>query len=941
MKMKAMNLLAAAVAAGGALLAAPTGAAPLELGLGKDGNVRVGDGGVTLEPCVVHANFRSSSKGARRDGKMPDEATGTATYELFDGKEKCADGRTTLRATADGRAFLDVTLTGVRDMTTERAGISVKLPTSLFAGGSWRASSGKGGPLDANWSSGSVVVWDGVAEWVELVPKTGDAIRFQFPKPTPVYIQDNRLWGPTFNFWIYATRDRAFKAGETRSHACYISTVAGAGGRAGRATLPADGTGPVPPGAGVGGTRSVASDGVRVVVDRPVTIRAGADWQPIDYLKDIVPGSALDFSGLLDAPAGKHGWLKNVGGHFAFEKTPGKKQRFVGVNLCSDANCPDKETGARLATRLARLGYNSVRIHHYEAARHRGIVRDDVVDDGKEGLAFDPERLDRLDWLVAKCIEKGIYVTTDLYVSRAVPWRAIGYDRDGNVKASDYKSLVLVHEPAFRNWAAFARNLLTHVNPYTGRAYKDEPALPLLSLINEGSLNCAWGRLRGYEAVKKAWADWVTERRRTEPGFAKGHDDSSKVDGGSRLQQLFALHLERRFFAKANALLRDELGVKALFTNQNLGLPLLATEQMREELYGYVDMHFYVDGAAFMGADWSPPFAIANENPAKMDVLPPVEAAFMRLPTKPFTVSEWSFAGPGKWRGAGGLITGALAALQDWDGLWRFAYSHGVGSLADSKGSPSYFDLTADPLSQASDRAFACLFLRGDLEPLADGVANRISAKEDAVDGGSGLSPGWRQGAWQVRTATSVGDAPAGWRTFDLLEQRKKSEPPVALKPNPAVTLDRERGAFSVLSPKTAGGFVPSGALRSGPIAFDVGDVAATVWASALDGNPIASSRRILVSHLTDVQSNGITYADKRRTVCLRFGWGAIVRVGRARIALALDRAADYEVWALETNGRRAEKVPVQVRNGRLHFTADVKGAGGARMLYEVVAKGE
>ena len=29
--------------------------------------------------------------------------------------------------------------------------------------------------------------------------------------------------------------------------------------------------------------------------------------------------------------------------------------------------------------------------------------------------------------------------------------------------------------------------------------------------------------------------------------------------------------------------------------------------------------------------------------------------------------------------------------------------------------------------------------------------------------------------------------------------------------------------------------------------------------------------------------------------------------------------------------------MPGEVRNGRLHFTADEKGAGGARMLYEVV----
>ena len=893
-----MNLLAGAVVACAFALAA--GAVPLELGLNMNGGVRLGDTGVTLGPQIAHEGYRAFSDGIRRDRRPPDAATGTATYEMIEGKEKCADGRTTLRATADGRAFLDVTLTSTRDQRPQSVNVSVKLPAALFAGGSWKTSSGKGGPFSESWSSGTIGIWGGEAEWVELAPKAGDAIRFQFLKPTPVYLQDGRRWGPSFSFSFSATKEREFNTGAARSHACYISAV--------------------------------ASDGVRVVIDRPVTIKAGADWLPLDYLKDIEAGSALDFSGLLDAPAGKHGWLKNVGGHFAFEKTPGKKQRFVGVNLCEDANCPDKETGERLATRLARLGYNSVRIHHYESAYGRGIVKDD-----KEGLAFDPERMDRFDWLVAKCIEKGIYVTTDLYVSRAVPWRAIGYDRDGNVKASDYKSLVLVHEPAFRNWAAFARNLLTHVNPYTGRAYKDEPALPLLSLINEGSLNNEWASLRRLDPLKKAWAAWLAERRRAEPDFAKGQDDPAKANGGQPLQQAFALHLERRFVAKANAVLRDGLGVKALFTDCNWGPHYPTTAVMREELYDYVDNHFYVDHPQFLGGNWSRPSRCANENPVKVDVLPPVEAAFVRLPTKPYTVSEWCFSGPGRYRGVGGMMTGALAALQDWDGLWRFQYSCSLMHLHDRKGALGYFDLSTDPLSQASDRAFVCLFLRGDLAPLGgEGAANRVPSAEGV--GGAGLSPGWRDAAWQVRTAATVGDAPAGWRTFDLLEQRGKSEPPVALQPNPAVTLDRERGAFRVVTPKTAGGFVPSGALRAGPIAFDVGDVAATVWASALDGEPIETSRRILVSHLTDVQSDGIVYLDSQMKTCLKFGGcPPLVRNGRARVALVLKKAAEYEVWALETSGRRVERVPSQVRNGRLHFTANVKGAGGARMLYEVV----
>ena len=61
------------------------------------------------------------------------------------------------------------------------------------------------------------------------------------------------------------------------------------------------------------------------------------------------------------------------------------------------------------------------------------------------------------------------------------------------------------------------------------------------------------------------------------------------------------------------------------------------------------------------------------------------------------------------------MLTGAKAAIQEWDGLWRFAYSHSSDDLLDNPDShPGYFDVATDPLSQASDRASVCLFLRGD-----------------------------------------------------------------------------------------------------------------------------------------------------------------------------------------------------------------------------------
>jgi len=56
--------------------------------------------------------------------------------------------------------------------------------------------------------------------------------------------------------------------------------------------------------------------------------------------------------------------------------------------------------------------------------------------------------------------------------------------------------------------------------------------------------------------------------------------------------------------------------------------------------------------------------------------------------------------------------------MQEWDGLWRFAYSHSDEYLHEFKYcTPGYFDCVSDPLGAASDRASVCLFLRGDATP--------------------------------------------------------------------------------------------------------------------------------------------------------------------------------------------------------------------------------
>ena len=60
---------------------------------------------------------------------------------------------------------------------------------------------------------------------------------------------------------------------------------------------------------------------------------------------------------------------------------------------------------------------------------------------------------------------------------------------------------------------------------------------------------------------------------------------------------------------------------------------------------------------------------------------------------------------------------------------------------------------------------------------------------------------------------------------------------------------------------------------------------------------------------------------------------------GKAKVSLRLD-AAEYEVWALSSGGRRIASVPVERNGETLIFTADVaRDRNSATWLYEIVRR--
>ena len=291
----------------------------------------------------------------------------------------------------------------------------------------------------------------------------------------------------------------------------------------------------------------------------------------------------------------------------------------------------------------------------------------------------------------------------------------------------------------------------------------------------------------------------------------------------------------------------------------------------------------------------------------------------------------------------GGLVIGALAALQDWSALCRFQYTGNDWFTRETHLNPDSFSLVSDVINRLSDRAMVCLFLRRDLQPLEEAMAVRLT--DEAVNKIKGgvvpIAPKWVDAAWQTRVGCAV-EVPQGMPSRPIGEVLASDKPIWELKENKSVEVNRDRGSFAVATECTCGGFVPNGKLTAGRLAFDAGDDLATIWVSSSDGKPLASSERMVLTHLTDSIPDGSVFADERRSTLI--SWGiktrqSLVRRARAAIALQLDARAEYEVYGLDLRGVRTGRVASEVQNGALAFTADVKGPEEARLLYEIVRK--
>jgi hypothetical protein len=416
-----------------------------------------------------------------------------------------------------------------------------------------------------------------------------------------------------------------------------------------------------------------------------------ATWYPQALQPDKWP---VDVSFLNERPAGKHGRVKADGERLVFED--GTPVRFWGTNVQAYALFSDKkDVVENQAKRLAALGFNLVRLHHHDSE----WVTPNVIDhSGGNTQKLDDKALDALDWWVKSLKEVGIYVWVDLHVGRQfLPGDNIeGFSELAKDKGSG-KAFNYVNPRVEKLMQQFATQYLTRQNRYTGKSYTDEPAVMGVLITNENDLTHHFGNAllpdknpihaKMFEAAikdiaKKAGLPVAASMKTWEPGPSK-----------------IALNeLEHRWNQRAIDKLRAD-GLKALVATTSYwgaeglySLPALAAGDI-------VDAHSYGKAESL------------GTNPrTESNFISWIGAA--QVAGKPLSITEWNIEPPPPTRDrfVGPLYLAAIASLQGWDAPMLYGYNQ--GNFEPPERSDPY-SAWVDPAITGFMPAAALLFRRG------------------------------------------------------------------------------------------------------------------------------------------------------------------------------------------------------------------------------------
>ncbi len=221
-----------------------------------------------------------------------------------------------------------------------------------------------------------------------------------------------------------------------------------------------------------------------------------ASFFPFALPLNTAENSSIDLRSMNDAPAGSKGRVISKDGHF-FRTGDNQRIRFWAINIGGpELFASSRQDITLVAQRLAKNGYNLVRLHHldnsWDVARGRSLWNKD-----SPKRVIDANNLDLLHFAIAEFKKVGIYVNLNTKVSKELT-AADGLP--GNFNTQGDWDAGFPHQKRVDRFSRFfidhqkqfARDLWASNNPYTGMRLADDPVIAFAEINNENSLLSLW-----------------------------------------------------------------------------------------------------------------------------------------------------------------------------------------------------------------------------------------------------------------------------------------------------------------------------------------------------------------------------------------------------------------------------------------------------------------
>ncbi|MFH1497549.1 MAG: beta-galactosidase, partial [Verrucomicrobiota bacterium] len=241
---------------------------------------------------------------------------------------------------------------------------------------------------------------------------------------------------------------------------------------------------------------------------------------------------------LVSTPAGAHGFVRVDPQTQRLVFEDGTPATFYTVNYATFLNDPKRviptEEMVEVLTGMKALGVNAIRCQ----------VADNRMQQGVFGQGINEVALENRDRFIAEGKKLGIYFHMCLSLASAGKGGATELFR----KAGGSREMMIIIDDFIDYQRTFTTNLLNHVNPYTGLAYKDEPAIISLQLGNEQHAYSRhhwqnWTRHTGpYAAeIKTRWNTFLANKYTDRAGIAKAWG-SALLDGEDPVKGTVAIN---------------------------------------------------------------------------------------------------------------------------------------------------------------------------------------------------------------------------------------------------------------------------------------------------------------------------------------------------------------------------------------------------------------